>query len=102
MERGKWSTWTFLVVLIFGAPTVCAYEITTHALISDHAYRNSVLNPSKANSIAPALGFDRLDADYPFSLATPTSGVAYRDEVAVSNPASTLPPIAPYFRTTQR
>lgn len=102
MELRKPGIWTFLAVLIFAAPTVNAYEITTHALIADHAYRNSVLNPSKANSIAPALGFDRLDADYPFSLTTPTSGVAYRDEVAVSNPASTLPPIAPYFRTPQQ
>lgn len=102
MRNGKPGTLAFLGALVFAVPTVHAYEIATHALIADHAYRNSVLNPSKANSIVPALGFDRLDTDYPFALSSPTGGVAYRDEVAVSNPASTLPPIGVHFRTPQR
>lgn len=44
-----------------------AYEIGTHALITRASYDRSVLAPSHSNSIAPVLGFDRLDTVYPFS-----------------------------------
>lgn len=70
-----------------------AYELTTHALMTDHAYRISVLNPTNAYSIAPILGFDRLDAAYPFSFQGGEESTPYRDEAALANPASTLPPI---------
>ena len=70
-----------------------AYEITTHALIADYAYRTSVLNAANANSIAPVLGFDRLDLDYPFSFNGGEESTPYRDEAALANPASTLPAI---------
>jgi len=68
-----------------------SYEITTHGLITDHAYRISVLNSENANSIAPVLGFDRLDVDYPFSFYGGEESTPYRDEAALANPASTLP-----------
>jgi len=76
---------------------VSAYDYDTHSLVTDHAYRDSVLNPQTANSIVPVLGFDRLDKDYPFSFtatggAVAPDGVAYFDEAAVQNPAVNLPP----------
>jgi hypothetical protein len=78
------------------------YEITTHALIADYAYRISVLNPATPNSIAVTLGFDRLDADYPFSFNGGPENTPYRDEAPLANPASTLPLItAVYTRFPQ-
>lgn len=73
--------------------TVAGYEITTHALIAEHAYRISVLNPANPNSIVPALGFDRLDVDYPFSFNGGQENTPYRDEAARPDPAGTLPPV---------
>lgn len=62
MEGRKPSIWVSLAILIFAAPMVSAHEITTRDLITDHAYRNSLLNPTNANSIFSSLGFHRLDA----------------------------------------
>lgn len=69
------------------------YEIITHGLITDHAYRISVLNSTSPNSIVPILGFDRLDADYPFSFNGGPETTPYRDEAALANPSSSLPPV---------
>ncbi|MDL1869517.1 hypothetical protein FBQ98_08835 [Gammaproteobacteria bacterium PRO6] len=80
-----------------------AYEISTHALITDHAYRDSVLNPSNPDSIAPILGFDRLDVDYPFSFTGDAENTPYHDEYAAINPATTLPAAgANYARVPQQ
>lgn len=95
-----WSAVTFVLTQVC---SVHAYEITTHALIADHAYRVSVLNPSSVNSIAPALGFDRLDLDYPFAFNGGAETTQYRDEAAQANPAGTLPPIGTnYLRLRQQ
>src|SRR5882724_4624562 len=88
----------FCSVLLFANASVYAYDYDTHALITDHAYRDSVLNPQDPNTIVPAIGFDRLDKDYPFDFAGGQSAVPYFDEAAVSNPATTLPPISTYQR----
>jgi len=101
--RGKRpGLWPSLAAMMFVASTAGAYEITTHALIAEHAYRDSVLNPANANSIAPTLGFDRLDLDYPFEFSDGTEGMQYRDEAALPNPATTLPSPGPYYRVVQR
>ena len=42
-----------------------AYEITTHALITQVAQQRSVLNSANANAITPIVGFDRLAIDAP-------------------------------------
>lgn len=52
-----------------------------------------MLNPVNANSIAPVIGFDRMDLDYPFSFNGGEESTPYRDEAAMANPASTLPAI---------
>lgn len=50
MGGRKPSIWVSLAILIFAAPTVHAYEITTHAPIADHAYGNSALDPTNATA----------------------------------------------------
>ena len=79
-----------------------AYDYDTHALVTDHAYRDSVLNPQDANTIAPIIGFDRLDKDYPFDFAGAQGPVSYFDEAAVTNPATTLPTTSTYLRAPQQ
>jgi hypothetical protein len=82
--------------------TATAYEITTHGLITDHAYRISVLNSASPNSIVPVLGLDRLDLDYPFSFDGGPESTPYRDETALVNPSSNLPPVGTnYLRFPQ-
>lgn len=67
-----------------------AYEIETHGLITDHAFRISSLNPQSANSVVPLLGFDRLPDDTPFDLQGGESALYY-DERAVIGPAQNIP-----------
>lgn len=84
------------------SPMAAGYEITTHALITEHAYRVSVLNPENPNSIIPSLNFERLDAYYPFSFDGGAASIPYRDEVAQANPSGTLPALnTPYPRAPQ-
>lgn len=98
-NRVRWVA--FFGVALLPNATI-AYEIATHGLISDHAYRNSVLSPQNPSSIVPALGFDRLDVDYPFALNGGAESTPYRDEAALANPASTLPPVGTnYVRFSQ-
>lgn len=94
----------FLAVSVLVSPTspAGAYEITTHALITSKAFDASVLNPSDPKTIVPALGFDRLDMDYPFSYLGTSSSTPYRDEVAAANPADHVPVYgADYDRSIQ-
>lgn len=75
--------------------SVCmGYEITTHALITDHAYRASRLNPQAANSIIPVLGLDRLANDQPFAFQGEPNSTPYYDDAAVANPSDNLPPVS--------
>ncbi|MGD9582354.1 MAG: hypothetical protein AB7V26_01600 [Lysobacterales bacterium] len=46
-----------------------AYEIGTHALVTQAAVGRSVLSSTHAKSIVPVLGFERLDANRPFEAA---------------------------------
>jgi hypothetical protein len=78
-----------------------AYEITTHALITDRAYQVSTLNPEAVDSIVPALGFDRLAIDQPFAFRGEVNTTSYFDEVAVANPSDNLPPPASTSRYPQ-
>ncbi|MCZ2078153.1 MAG: hypothetical protein LC130_24525 [Bryobacterales bacterium] len=68
------------------------YELTTHALITDHAYRASTLNPQATNSIVPVLGLDRLADDQPFAFQGEPDSTPYYDDAAVTNPIDNLPP----------
>jgi len=65
-------------------------------LVADHAYRDSTLNPQTANSVAPIIGFDRLDKDYPFAFKGTVLDVQYFDEQPVTNPATSLPSDSPF------
>jgi hypothetical protein len=92
MESKRSVNWIPLVALTFAAPSVGAYEITTHALITDHAYRASTLNPQATESIIPILGFDRLSDDQPFAFLGESNSTPYYDDAAVANPSDNLPP----------
>jgi hypothetical protein len=71
--------WMLVATAMVSSTMTAAYEITTHALITDYAYRLSALNPANPNSITPTLGFDRLDIDYPFTL----SGASENTPIAI-------------------
>lgn len=99
----KTSTIALVLAACFlPATAALAYEISTHALITEHAYRASVLNPSHPNSILPAIGFDRLSPDDPLELEDVTVPVEIRDEIAAVNPAAFVPPYARTFRREQQ
>ena len=71
-----------------------AYEITTHALITQVAQQRSVLNSANANAITPIVGFDRLAIDAPFRAdGLPSTSIkdAYYDDEGTSQP--NLPPL---------
>lgn len=57
------------------ANTSFAYELTTHAFITQNAYQRSVLSPLSANSVWPMLGFARLDGISPFQVELPLDAV---------------------------
>jgi hypothetical protein len=84
------------VIALATCGTAHAYDYATHALVTDHAYRDSVLNPTNANTIVPVIGLDRLDLNYPFGFQGSQGQVSYFDEAAVTNPAVTLPPVTPF------
>lgn len=93
---------TFLVAAFFLAiPVAGAYEITTHALITDFAFRSSDLNAQASNSIVPVLGFDRLDEDYPFSFYSSPRSSSYYDDAPLADPATAIPPLSTFARTPQ-
>lgn len=70
------------------------YEITTHALITDHAYRVSTLNAQAPDSIIPILGFDRLADEQPFAFQGQPNSTPYYDDTAVTNPVDNFPPVS--------
>jgi hypothetical protein len=83
-----------IAALTFVSGVVNAYELTTHALISEVAEQRSVLNATNANSIVPVLGFDRLSDTAPFRAdqqLPPDAKDAYYDDTATTQP--TLPPL---------
>jgi hypothetical protein len=55
------------VATLMSATTASGYEINAHALITEHAFRISVLNPENPNTVVSSIGFDRLDKDHPFA-----------------------------------
>lgn len=83
-----------LMALTFAAQSLDAHEITTHALITEHAYRVSILNPQAPESIIPIIGFDRLADDQPFAFLGQPNSTPYYDDVAVANPSDSLPPVS--------
>lgn len=84
-------------IVVAGGLTITSvsmgYEITTHALITEHAFRASTLNPQATESIIPALGFDRLAEDQPFAFRGEPNSTPYYDDAAVANPIDNLPPV---------
>lgn len=91
----------FILAVTLVHPGARAYEITTHALITDFAYRNSDLNVQAPNSIVPILGFDRLDGDHPFSFYSSPQASSYYDDVPISDPATAIPPLNAFARSPQ-
>jgi hypothetical protein len=56
-----------LLVPFFCSARICeSYETETHALMTEQAYVNSVLNVENAGSVAATLGLDRLFPTGPF------------------------------------
>lgn len=87
----KTRVWLLPALMVLLQP-VFAYEISTHALITDHAWRASTLNPDAPDSIVPVLGFDRLDEIQPFAFLGEPGSTLYFDDAAVLEPADNLPP----------
>jgi len=80
----------FYMVVSLAIQPASAYEITTHALITQKAYERSALNPSNPNSVVTAIGFDRLGQNTAFDLeqkinaglfSTPVDRAYYDDAV---------------------
>jgi len=64
------------ITLLLGlSGTPLAYEIGTHALVTQTAVSRSVLSPTQPKSIVSALGFERLDVDKPFEAAVGVGGL---------------------------
>lgn len=81
-----------------------AYEISTHALISERACQVSVLGQTGEYSISSILGFDRLDTNQPFAFQGVPHTTDYYDDYPISNWNSDLPgtsDIPSFLRTPQ-
>ena len=85
------SKLTAAIAALMTTSASSAYEITTHALITDHAYRASVLNKNDPKSIVSILGFDRLPPDNPFAQEGVTKPVRFHDEAAAPDAANYEP-----------
>lgn len=76
--------------LVFFANAVAAYEINTHAFLSQKAYERSVLSPTHPNSILPTIGLDRWPKTGTFDIqpGLPVLGGArrYFDDIDVDEP----------------
>lgn len=93
-ETSSVTTWlaACAIALTLTAGNAFGYELTTHGLITEHAYRWSMLHPDHPESIAPVLQFERLDEDHPFAFLAAPQAVLYRDETATAGPADAIPP----------
>ncbi len=65
----KRMRYVFIELALISAWGPCgAFETETHALITNQAYKNSVLSESGSGSALNILGLDRLNASLPFGV----------------------------------